>query len=82
MLKDGTTVMDRIMNMKGDTYWVNNDMMIPSTNVNAEGIESIEPSPISIMPPGLISTMSEDHILDLIAYLISAGDPDHELFDK
>jgi hypothetical protein len=76
--------MGRIMNMKGDDYWVNTDMMTPSTitNVNADDLESVEPSPISMMPPGLISTMSEDDILDLLAYLISAGDPDHELFDK
>jgi hypothetical protein len=32
------------------------------------------------MPPGLVSTMSRDDILDLLAYLISAGDPEHELF--
>jgi putative heme-binding domain-containing protein len=83
-LKEGDPVMGRIMNMKGDDYWVNTDMMTPSTitNVNADDLESVEPSPISMMPPGLISTMSEDDILDLLAYLISAGDPDHELFDK
>ena len=83
-LKDGTQVIGRIMNMKGDDYWVNTDMMTPSTitNVNADDIESIEPSPVSMMPPGLIATMKDDDILDLLAYLISGGDPDHELFDK
>ncbi len=83
-LKDGTQVIGRIMNMKGDNYWVNTDMMTPSTttNVNADDIESIEPSPVSMMPPGLIAMMKDDDILDLLAYLISAGDPDHELFDK
>ena len=72
------------MNMKGNTYWVNTDMMTPSTitNVKAEDIKSIEPSPVSMMPAGLLNMMSKDDILDLLAYLISGGDPDHELFKK
>ena len=83
-LKDSSQVIGRIMNMKGDNYWVNTDMMTPSTttNVNADDIESIEPSPVSMMPPGLIASMKDDDILDLLAYLISGGNPDHELFDK
>ncbi|MDF1741632.1 MAG: c-type cytochrome [Verrucomicrobiales bacterium] len=83
-MKDGTEVVGRIMNMKGDNYWVNTDMMTPSTitQVNADKLESVEPSPISMMPAGLIATMNEDDILDLLAYLISGGNPDHELFDK
>ncbi|MGK0197426.1 MAG: putative heme-binding domain-containing protein [Yoonia sp.] len=83
-LKDGTTLNGRIMNMKGDTYWVNTDMMTPSTvtKVNTDLINSIEPSPISMMPPGLLATMKKDDILDLLAYLISGADPEHELFEK
>jgi putative heme-binding domain-containing protein len=83
-LKDGSQVVGRIMNLKGDNYRVNSDMMNPSayTEVHVDKVESIEPSPISMMPPGLLSTMSADDILDLLAYLISAGDPDHALFDK
>jgi len=81
-LKDGTELNGRIMNIKGDTYWVNTDMMTPSTItfVHTDDLESITPSPISMMPPGLMSTMADDDILDLLAYLISAGDPEHELF--
>ena len=81
-LNDGTIVSGRIMNLKEDIYKVNTDMMTPSTitEVNVNDLESIEPSPVSMMPPGLISTMTPDDILDLLAYLISAGDPEHELF--
>ncbi|MDF1810895.1 MAG: c-type cytochrome [Verrucomicrobiales bacterium] len=81
-LKDGKQITGRIMNMRDDEYWVNTDMMKPSENtkVNAADIKSIEPSPISMMPPALLSTMTDDNILDLLAYLISAGDPEHELF--
>ena len=83
-LKDGTVVSGRVMNMKGNTYCVNTDMMTPSTitNVKAEDIKSIEPSPVSMLPAGLIHMMKEDDILDLPAYLISGGDSEHELFDN
>ncbi|MDP6358023.1 MAG: c-type cytochrome, partial [Planctomycetota bacterium] len=83
-LKDGTIVSGRIMNMKGNTYRVNTDMMTPSTitAVKAVDIESIEPSKTSMMPAGLINTMKEEDILDLLAYLISGGDQEHELFEN
>jgi hypothetical protein len=72
------------MNMRNNEYWVNTDMMKPSTvtKVQAELITSIEPSPISMMPPGLINTMNKEDILDLLAYLISGGNRKHELFDR
>jgi putative heme-binding domain-containing protein len=81
-LKNDTVVSGRVMNMKGNTYWVNTDMMTPSTitNVKAEDLKSIETSPVSMMPAGLVNLMSKDDILDLLAYLISGGDLDHELF--
>lgn len=83
-LKDGTIVSGRIMNLKEDTYWVNTDMMTPSTitNVKVDDLESIEASPVSMMPPALVNTMDPDDILDLLAYLISGGDPEHELFEN
>ena len=81
---DGTQLNGRIMNMRNNEYWVNTDMMKPSTvtKVKAELITSIEPSPLSMMPPGLINTMNKEDILDLLAYLISGGDRKHELFDR
>ena len=83
-LKDGDTVSGRIMNMKGDTYWVNTDMMAPSaiTKINADRIDSITPSLVSMMPEGLLAMMEKDDILDLLAYLISGADPEHALFMK
>ena len=39
-----------------------------------------KPSPVSMMPEGLLDTLERDEILDLIAYLLSRGDRDHEMF--
>lgn len=81
-MKDGSQIIGRIMNLKEDDYRITTDMMKPSdiTTVKASEVTSIEPSPVSMMPPGLLSTMSPDDILDLLAYLLSGGNPDHELF--
>ena len=70
------------MNLGEDHYQVNTNMMDPSSNtlVDVNNLVSIEPSPLSMMPPGLINTMSKDDILDLLAYFISGGDPKSSMF--
>ena len=61
---------------------MNADMMNQraTTLVNVNDLVSIEASPISMMPPGLINTMSKDEVLDLLGYFISGGDPEHPAF--
>ncbi|MGB1925652.1 MAG: family 16 glycoside hydrolase, partial [Rubripirellula sp.] len=82
LLDDGTQLVGRVMNLKENEYWVNTDMMKPSTiiKLNVDTIEAIRPSKVSMMPEDLINTMNEKDVLDLLAYLISAGDPNHSLF--
>ena len=43
-------------------------------------IERQRPSPVSMMPAGLLNTLRRDEILDLMAYLKSGGDPNHALY--
>ncbi len=84
LLDDGTLLVGRVMNLKETEYWVNTDMMKPSTitKVKVDTIEAIRPSQVSMMPKGLLNTMTDKDVLDLLAYLISAGNPDHPLFKK
>lgn len=81
-MKDGKKVIGRIMNLSADHVQITTDMMRPSTTtrLNVPDIKSIEPSKISMMPPGLLATMTDTDILDLLAYLLSAGDPEHDLY--
>jgi len=83
-LKDGSKITGRIMNMTHPNYSINTNMMTPSANtkIHADKIESIEKSPISMMPPGLVNTMAKEDIQDLLAYLLSGGDPEHKFFKK
>lgn len=39
-------------------------------------------SPVSLMPPGLLYSLSKDEVLDLLAYLESAGNPKAANFQK
>ncbi len=43
-------------------------------------VASVEPSQVSMMPPATIALMNKDELSDLIAYLISGGDPQHKVF--
>jgi putative heme-binding domain-containing protein len=81
---DGRLVIGRIVNLFGDTITVNTDMLDPNklVGVNRNQIDSITPSKVSMMPEGLIDTLTRDEILDLAAYLYSRGDRNHKMFRR
>lgn len=45
-------------------------------------IDEQDESKVSIMPQGLLNTMTKDEILDLLAYIISGANPEHPAFRK
>jgi hypothetical protein len=42
--------------------------------------KSRKPSPVSLMPEGILSSMNPSEVLDLLAYPLSAGDPKSAVF--
>jgi putative heme-binding domain-containing protein len=50
--------------------------------VKKSKIEEMKPSPVSVMPDGLLKPLNEKEVLDLLAYLLSRGDPQHPMFRK
>jgi putative heme-binding domain-containing protein len=83
-LEDGTQVIGRIVNLNGDNYNVNTDMLNPNDlkPINRNNIASMKPSKASMMPNGLMDVLKEDEALDLMAYLLSRGDRNHAMFKK
>jgi putative heme-binding domain-containing protein len=81
-LLDGTQTIGRVMNLNGDTIQVNTNMMDPNqiVPVDRKQLKEMKPSPYSMMPPGLINTLKKDDVLDLLAYLLSGGNPDDPMF--
>lgn len=82
VLETGKAVTGRIANLSGKNYLVSENMLDPGkfTAVNRDEVEEMIPSPVSQMPEGLVDTLTEEEILDLIAYLRSGGNPDHVAF--
>ncbi len=79
---NGQTVTGRIINLHGDTYHVNTDMLNPAgqTSVRRGDIEAMQPSQTSMMPQGLLDTLQEGEVLDLLAFLLSRGDRENAMF--
>jgi putative heme-binding domain-containing protein len=79
---DGRVVTGRIVNLNNDNLNINTDMLNPAgqTNVKRGDIEEMQPSRVSMMPEGLLDTLQEDEVLDLLAFLLSRGDREHAMF--
>ncbi len=73
-----------VVNLSGDSMTLNTDLTDPNKRVSIDRkeIDEIVVSKTSPMPAGLFNKMTKDEILDLIAYLISVGDQQHEYFTK
>jgi len=71
-----------VVNLNGDSMTLNTDLTDPfkRVNIDRKQIDEMAVSKISPMPAGLFNRMTETEILDLIAYLISGGASDHEVF--
>ena len=82
--KDGSVIVGRIGNLRDDNYMVITNLYAPGemTSVKKGDLKSVEPSTVSMMPPGLLNTLSDNDILDLTAYVLSGGDPKHHMFAK
>ena len=83
-MKDGRLVTGRIANLGGDTISVMTNMLDPGslTGINRNEIEETAESKASMMPNGLLDTLSNEEALDLIAYLKSGGNPNDAMFKK
>ncbi len=82
VLKNGTQVTGRVVNLNGNSLLVSENMLDPGklTAVDRDEIDQSSVSRTSLMPAGLLNTLSKDEVLDLVAYLQSGGDPDAAAF--
>ncbi|MEO8350503.1 MAG: c-type cytochrome, partial [Chthoniobacteraceae bacterium] len=83
-LKDGGTVIGRIVEEKDGNLAVMTSPLSPNDleTVATGNVKSRQTFPVSMMPPGLINTLNQDELLDLIAYLLSAGNPQNKMFAR
>jgi putative heme-binding domain-containing protein len=81
---DGTKVSGIIVNLNNDTVQVNTDLTDPNQRegVDRKLVKTIETSKVSPMPEGLLNMLQKEEILDLVAYVLSGGDPKNRAFTK
>ncbi len=79
---NGDTISGVVVNLNGDGVTLNTDLSDPNERVNVDRkeVKSIAPSKISPMPEGLLAMMKKEEILDLVAYVLSAGNKDNAVF--
>jgi hypothetical protein len=74
----------RIMD-RGEKFWtVAVDPKQPAAviEIPTDQIEEVALSTVSMMPQNLLDTLHKNDILDLLAYLESAGDPNYKAFQQ
>ena len=81
---DGAVHTGVVVNLNGDSMTLNTDLTDPNKRVGIDRkeIDLLEVSEVSAMPSGLLNPMTQDEVLDLVAYLLSGGDESHRYFSK
>ncbi len=79
---NGEQVIGVVVNLSGDTVQINTDLTDPNQRIGVDRktVKSIEASKVSPMPPMLLSMLTKEEILDLVAYVLSGGDKTNAAF--
>ncbi len=72
-MKNGKQIVGRLVETVGDMHVVATNPTNPIADhvrIHRKDVESITPSRVSSMPDGLLNTLTQDDVLDLLAYLM------------
>ncbi|WP_419189711.1 c-type cytochrome [Stieleria marina] len=70
---DGDTLVGRVVRIDDKLHVYTIDADAEPKVIDEDDVEQIAPSKLSQMPTGLIDTLNEEELKDLIAYLLSGG---------
>ncbi len=81
---NGRVIVGRILNLDEDDLHISENMLDPKnlTTIKRADIEEQYPSDVSLMPAGLLDVFEADEILDLMTYLRSGGNAEHQLYQE
>jgi len=79
---DGKTLMGRVVGEDDEAVELNQNPYAPDQQIRVlkADIASRENSPVSIMPPRLLNRLNEKEVMDIMAFLLSGGDPEHQCY--
>ncbi len=83
-LTEDKVITGRIANLSGNTIKVVENMLEPGkfTNVNVDEIIEQRESKASMMPAGLLDTFTPEEVAQILAYIRSGGNADHEVYQR
>ncbi len=81
-LKDGGSIVGRLTDEDEANYYLSQNPFSPNDirTVAKSTVRATKNAEVSIMVPGLINRLNPEELRDLIAYLVSGGNPDHEVY--
>lgn len=81
-LKDGSSVLGRLVKEENGKYAVSQNPFAPEVirEIPVKDVLRTRVSDVSPMLPGLINRLNSDELRDLIAYLVSGGNKDNDMF--
>ncbi len=81
-MTDGKTIVGRIVGENEEVVILNQNPYAPDQQIRAAKAEIAhrEMSSVSIMPPRLLNRLNGQEVMDMMAYLLSGGNPDHECY--
>lgn len=80
--RDGQVLSGRVVGEKDGKLQIAPDLLKPDqiVEIPKSAVEESRVSTVSLMPTGLLNPLNADEVLDLVAYLLSAGNPEHPAF--
>jgi putative heme-binding domain-containing protein len=79
----GKNITGRVVDETADKLMIQPDPLEPArVEIRKNDLESRKPSKVSPMPTNLIDVLTEDEILDLLAFLESGGSKEHPVFKR
>jgi len=79
-LRNGDTITGLVVEREDRLEVYTRDPDAPPTVVSQDEVASVQPVDVSQMPPNMINTLSADELRDLMAYMVSGGDPEAEVY--
>mgnify|MGYP001590365947 CR=1 FL=1 len=79
---DGKSVIGRIVSEDDEAVMLNQNPYAPDQQIRVfkSAIVDRENSPVSIMPARLLNRLNEQEVADIMAFLLSGGDPEHKCY--
>ena len=81
-LKDGNSVIGRLKNEDSEKYYISQNPFAPQTlrEVLKQNVVRTRISDVSSMYPGMLNSLNKEELKDLMAYLISGSNKDHQIY--